>query len=527
MDIRELMAEGAPARDLAAALLVRLRALRAETQAEAAATLDSWAPALAGDGFRDSAGNLASYLALRARDLTLEQEALNALGLSSLGRSESNVMASVDAVIAALAALAGEGAVAGGVCLGRRRARALIDRRRDAILGVGTPENTTRILVTLPSEAATDPGLVAGLVRAGGAAVRINCAHDGPEAWAAMIAHAKAAEAEAGRRVPVLMDLAGPKVRTRALSVPPEILGREKKKTLKAMRRDGIAPSVRGGRLMRGDRMVLTEALAPSEPVFAATLSHPELLDRLKPGAMVWFDDGRIGARVERVEGRRAELEVLHAPLKGKRLAPEKGVNLPGVEVDIPALTKADRAALDFVVGHADMIGYSFVQTARDVRGLQAAIADRLPDGAPMPALVLKIETDLAVRNLPRLIVQAGGSGPVAVMIARGDLAVEIGLERMSEIQEEILWLCEAAEVPVIWATQVLEGLAKEGFASRAETTDAAMGQRAEAVMLNKGPFAAEAVAFLDRVLRRMDRHQSKKSPRLAPLRAWKGPEGL
>jgi pyruvate kinase len=94
-------------------------------------------------------------------------------------------------------------------------------------------------------------------------------------------------------------------------------------------------------------------------------------------------------------------------------------------------------------------------------------------------------------------------------------------------VQEEILWLCEAGEVPVIWATQVLEGLAKEGHASRAEATDAAMSQRAECVMLNKGPYAAEAVGFLDRVLRRMDRHQSKKTPRLAPLRAWSDPQGL
>lgn len=164
------------------------------------------------------------------------------------------------------------------------------------------------------------------------------------------------------------------------------------------------------------------------------------------------------------------------------------------------------------------MVGFSFVQTVEDVRALQAAIDAH---GAPMPAIVLKIETPKAVRNLPDLIVAAAGRGPAAVMIARGDLAVEIGFERLSEIQEEILWLCEAAQVPVIWATQVLEGMIKDGQATRAETTDAAMGQRAECVMLNKGPHLAEAVVFLRSILGRMDRHTGKKTPYLGPLGVW------
>ena len=107
----------------------------------------------------------------------------------------------------------------------------------------------------------------------------------------------------------------------------------------------------------------------------------------------------------------------------------------------------------------------------------------------------------------------------VGVMIARGDLAVETGYERMAELQEETLWLCEAAHLPVIWATQVLEQLAKTGLPSRAEITDAAMGERAECVMLNKGPYLVEAVRTLDDILRRMEAHQSKKTPRLRSLR--------
>ena len=135
--------------------------------------------------------------------------------------------------------------------------------------------------------------------------------------------------------------------------------------------------------------------------------------------------------------------------------------------------------------------------------------------------IVAKIETKLAFANLPELIVQAAGANPFAVMIARGDLAVEIGYERLSEIQEEILWLCEAAHVPVIWATQVLESLVKRGMPSRGEFTDAAMAERAECVMLNKGPYIEEGIAVLDDVLRRMETHRIKRSAQLRPLGAW------
>ncbi len=135
--------------------------------------------------------------------------------------------------------------------------------------------------------------------------------------------------------------------------------------------------------------------------------------------------------------------------------------------------------------------------------------------------MVLKIETRLGVDNLPQLIVAAAATRPVAVMIARGDLAVELGFARLSEIQEEILWLCDAAHVPVVWATQVIDGFVADGRPTRAETTDAAMSQRAECVMLNKGPFLVEGIAFLKDILRRMDRHQAKKFARFGARKSW------
>ena len=110
-------------------------------------------------------------------------------------------------------------------------------------------------------------------------------------------------------------------------------------------------------------------------------------------------------------------------------------------------------------------------------------------------------------------------SYPIAVMIARGDLAVEAGWERLAELQEEILWICEAAQIPVIWATQVLERTTKTGQPSRAEISDAALSQRADCVMLNKGPHILAAIRMLDNILRRMQGHQYKKTPRMRKLK--------
>src|SRR5262249_21303737 len=134
-------------------------------------------------------------------------------------------------------------------------------------------------------------------------------------------------------------------------------------------------------------------------------------------------------------------------------------------------------------------------------------------------AMVLKIETQRGFENLPDLLLTAMRAPCCGVMIARGDLAVECGFERLAEVQEEILWICEAAHVPVIWARQVLDTLAKQELPSRPEIRDAAMGHRAECVMLNKGPHMVSAVGVLDDILRRMQAHQAKKRAMLRELR--------
>ncbi len=135
--------------------------------------------------------------------------------------------------------------------------------------------------------------------------------------------------------------------------------------------------------------------------------------------------------------------------------------------------------------------------------------------------LILKIETGRGFEHLPQMLFAAMGCKAVGVMIARGDLAVECGFERMAQAQEEILWTCAAAHMAVVWAAQVLETLARTGLPSCADITDAAMGERAEYVMFNKGPHILDAVRMLDDMLRRVQTDQLKKRSLLRALKAW------
>ncbi len=232
-------------------------------------------------------------------------------------------------------------------------------------------------------------------------------------------------------------------------------------------------------------------------------------------GESIWFDDGKIGGRVLSNDGHTMRVEITHCRAKGGKLGPEKGINLPDSWLELPALTDKDRADLALMAHRVDMVGLSFVREPQDVLTLAHEL-QRLD--ASHVGIVLKIETRRAFENLPRLLLAGMQTAAIGVMVARGDLAVEVGFERLAEVQEEILWLCEAAHVPVIWATQVLESLAKGGAPSRAEVSDAVMSGRAECVMLNKGDYVIEAVHFLSGVLERMAAHQTKKRSRLRRL---------
>lgn len=270
--------------------------------------------------------------------------------------------------------------------------------------------------------------------------------------------------------------------------------------------------------LQSGDLLKLRKSMAPGTGNEVGC-SIPSVLDRVKTGESIWFDDGKIEGVIHSVEADHVMVEIRHTDVGGAKLRSEKGINLPDSDLRLPALTKTDLADLTFAVRHADIIGLSFVNTAADVDDFIRQIRSLTPNP---PGIILKIETRKGFENLPSILL-SGMQIPVqGVMIARGDLAIEAGFGRLAEVQEEILWICEAAHVPVIWATQVLEGLAKKKMPSRAEITDAAMGQRAECIMLNKGNHIVAATHALDDILLRMQDHQTKKRSLLRQLQLAK-----
>jgi pyruvate kinase len=269
---------------------------------------------------------------------------------------------------------------------------------------------------------------------------------------------------------------------------------------------------------LRGDRSFGQPARCDAEghTIAPASVSCglPALVAALAPGKRVSFDDGKLECEVVERDETRALLRVTRTRGSSVKLRAEQGINVPDSDLPLPALTDHDLRLLQAAAKHVDMVALSFVRGPEDVRDLHRA----LDEHAPELGVVLKIETPRGFERLPAILLEALKRPNVAVMIARGDLAVECGFERLAEVQEEILWLCEAAHVPVIWATQVLETLAKEGVATRAEVTDAAMSERAECVMLNKGPYIVEAVRTLHDIVARMRGHQQKKASTLRPL---------
>lgn len=243
--------------------------------------------------------------------------------------------------------------------------------------------------------------------------------------------------------------------------------------------------------------------------------SLPQVLDDVQVGESICFDDGSICGIIVGKEPEQLQVRITHTRTGGKALRGEKGINLPDSHLRLPAISDEDLESLKFVVQHADMVGLSFANCPKDVDDLIVHLREM---GQNMPGIILKIETPRGFDNLPAMILKAMETPLCGVMIARGDLAIECGFGRLAEVQEEILWICEAAHVPVIWATQVLEGMAKQGIPTRAEVTDAAMGERAECIMLNKGEHIVEATQALSDILHRMQDHQTKKRSLLRKL---------
>jgi len=575
--------------------------------------------------FRESARNLVHYIALRQSDISELQEELATLGLSSLGRAERNVMGSVHAIRTALQKLSGDAGRDPDLeraSLKLRNPKA--DAHKKAILGDHSVDRDVRIMVTLPTEAGQNRQLVSEMIAAGMNVARINCAHDDASTWKSMIENVRAASDEAKSDCRIIMDLAGPKLRTGTLRPGPRVMHlrprrdplgrviaprrirlmpddilqrgtkaalipvarecidcaevgddiyfkdtRGKKRHLKIVGKDakglvletykgayiatgtklrlmrqntcdkrvfrvGELPAIERPILLRvGDTLILHRSNVPGAPAKEdgegnttkpahISCQQPEVFEFVAVDDPISLNDGKISGIVRSVNDDELEVEVTKAKPTGSNLRSHRGINFPGSDIRLPGLTAADKVTLPFVVENADAVALSFVREPADVILLQDAL-QQFPD--KQVGVVIKIETKRSFRNLPRLLLTTMRSYPVAVMIARGDLAVECGWERLAELQEEILWFCEAAQMPVMWATQVLEQEAKKGQPSRAEISDAAMSQRADCVMLNKGPHILAAIRMLDNILRRMQKHQFKKTARMRELSFSNDPE--
>ena len=239
------------------------------------------------------------------------------------------------------------------------------------------------------------------------------------------------------------------------------------------------------------------------------------------PGQRVSLDDGKVEAVIDSVADNVLQCRVIHATKKQVKIRGHKGISFAAEAMTASVLSNDDLAVLPLILEFAEIIGISFVRSASDIADVHTVL-DNL-NHQPTPGIVIKIETESAVENLPGILLEAMKHYPTGVMIARGDLATEIGYERLAEIQQEILWFCEAAHVPVIWATQVLENLTHTGVPSRAEVTDAASATQAECIMLNKGDHVCEAAQTLRDIIGKMEQHQYKKRSLYRALRISKG----
>ena len=611
-------------RSQAARLCASVRELLEQAVAESRANVPS--PDDCNPDALASLQNFAAYLAVRRRDIRELQRDLHRLGLSSLGRLETHVLDSLVSVAAILADLAGQiGPTLGVPRLTYDAGEQILARRTEQLLGPRSGRHTPRIMVTLPAEAATQYELVRDWIDAGMQVARINCAHDAPDTWAAMMQHVHRAAAEQGRSCAVLCDLPGPKLRTGPIETGPGVIrwhafkdpygsiestarvwltthvpppdfahatlpvneaflaqlqagdevhfrdhqGRSRWLLITALDKGGVwAEGARGVFLVAGiplvaerqgvslpqsghvgtipplsrelalkvgDALLLTTPHRLGHPRRiddrAATIAEaqipcslPEVFRDVAVGERVFLDDGKIAGVIEAVEPEQLRVRIQWTRAATARLAEDKGINLPDSALSLPSLTPDDFVALDFVAQHAqqiDAVGLSFVRDAEDVETLYHELQKR--DVGHL-GVVLKIETASAFQHLPAIIQTALRRHRVGLMIARGDLGVEVGFDRMAELQEEIGSLCAAAHLPVIWATQVLETLTKKGMPSRAEVSDVVLAARTQCVMLNKGPHLTEAIRFLIDVLERMEGHQDKQLRLLRALRVAASP---
>jgi len=456
-----------------------------------------------------SAKNLYNYMLLRSFDLRKYHDALSDLGISSIRNPEGYVFNELQNVIKLLRIYQGKepGKSIEIKAMSYKQSKKKLRKNANNLFNRTKKNHFTEIMVTMPDEAATDLELLKDLVNEGMEIARINLGRGNMALWKGILKNIDQVKREMKTPLKIYMDLAGPKIRTAKI----EIISKKGK----------VKNFIK---LRTGDHLILTKRKTKGKKVIYGDDNKliqeaevgvllPQIIDDLKIGDPVFFDDGMIEAVVISKKNEEAKL-VIKRTYKN-RLTSAKGINLPSTELNLPSLTPEDIKILPFACKNADIIGYSFVRKPEDVKKLYQEL-EKLNNETV--GVIYKIETKEAFENLSLILFEAMKRPKIGVMIARGDLAIEIGFERISEVQNQILWVCEAANVPVIWATQVLENLAKTGIPTRAEISDAAMSVNAECVMLNQGEFILDAVRNLKNILVKMEAHSFKKKNSLRVL---------
>lgn len=580
------------------------------------------------------ATNLIHYIALRSLDVEQINEDLSSIGLLNLETINSCVLPSLSAGIHILEnsktySLNGKKSIIQEIPIEKimdkpKYGKLTIDSMRkkrsfneDSLLGSLRDQRTTHIMVTVGAEVLDNDELITDIIKAGATIIRINCAHGDPSLWSEIIRRVKKSSQMLESPCRVLMDLAGPKLRTGRLTPGPCVMkispkksptgeviypaqvwlchpnsgsppanlsldsvihvdeqeflsqlklddaiefcdsrgkqrilrilkkipvfsgvgfiaecsktafiqsGTEfyikgkKKKSLVGFAVD-IPPVEKFVRLRVRDFLTISRNVSnnqekttvPSNDSRWITCPCGYLFDSVKPGEPIAFDDGKIWGVIQGVSSSEILVSITHSGIKGTKLGSEKSINIPKSNIRFEGLTSKDLIDLDFVSSHADMVGVSFIREVNDVVLLKQELEKRKVRNL---GVVLKIETKGGFENLALILIEAMKLGnPIGVMIARGDLAVECGWDRLGDIQEEIVSICEAAHVPVIWATQVLESLVKTGVPTRAEITDVTSGKRASCIMLNKGKHVIEAISTLDTILHSKSKVKSELKP--------------
>ncbi|WP_159433151.1 pyruvate kinase [Bacillus massilinigeriensis] len=355
------------------------------------------------------------------------------------------------------------------------------------------------IMVTLDAKMISQPALVESLLTNGMTIARINCAHDNELIWKELITLIRTTERKLIKHgilrnqfCKIYMDLAGPKIRIGKVSRDNQHQDSKKQKKI----------FVRKGDLLR---LYLDSEKkghpATNESPAGVPVTLVKAFKNVRINDRIYIDDGKIHGLVERIRNDHVDVRILFPEKRTAKIKEGKGLNLPDslISLNLSSLTEKDMKDLAFITENADIVGISFVHSPLDLLKLREELERYSRLDIPV---VAKIETKDAIHHLARIILEGlkfnGGFG---IMIARGDLAVEVGLENLPFVQDEILNICKAAHTPTIWATSVLEGLTKQGNPTRSEMTDVAQGKRADCFMLNKGPYIVESLMMLKKIL--------------------------